>query len=364
MTRLIHMRGDLAGMFLFFVGFFFGLWQVIVAWKRLNGVSLTGCPDRRAASYILGVAIMIASGAWYFSRRGHFASPDLEGVETLIVMVGGLVVSALLHGALAHLAFILRRSWRNRGDRPAAASGAAGEEFGLEDEGERIPCTYFEAVGDEDAAPLLVLHDYGGSRTDVSSLASWLASRGHPALTVDLDGHGENPRGIEDVTMAEPLGRALQALAARAGTDEIGAIGVGLGGLLAIELASSGKVARAIAVDPPTRDEAGHHDINAMREFGIGGTISETFKPSARARGGGSISLSKLVASLPTVRCTVDGGPSVTIVGTRGSWLNSPASLADFAHQCSPYDPILLKGTHESLVGQDATLEIASEIVG
>ncbi|MHB8896653.1 MAG: hypothetical protein ACYC99_15950, partial [Candidatus Geothermincolia bacterium] len=132
MTRLIHARGDLLGMFLFFTFFFVGLWQVVVAWKRLNGLSLTGCPDRKAASYVLGVAIMAGAGAWYFSHKGHFASPDLEGIETLVVMVGGLIVASVVQGAAAQLAWWSREALRNRRQAATTVRDAHHEDLFVE----------------------------------------------------------------------------------------------------------------------------------------------------------------------------------------------------------------------------------------
>lgn len=364
MTRLIHMRGDMMGMFLFFIAFFLGLWQVVVAWKRLNGFSLTGSPDRKAVSYISGIAIMAASCVWYFSGKGHFASPDLEGIETLLVMVGGLVVSSVLQGILAQLAFVARRAVSLRRSAISQERGGPFDEVSLTVGDAVVPCSYYPARGDDQRSGVLLLHDYGGSRGDVKTTASSLADRGHATLTIDLDGHGDNLRGIDDASMEALLSSAIDLLEEKAGDVTVNSAGVGFGGLLAMQLASEGSVARAVCIDPPARDIDGYHDVNSLREFGIAGIIAESFKPTARGASSKGISFSRLVASLPNVLCGIDGGGHVTVIGTRGPWLNDSAALTEFAHQCSPFDPLFLKGTHESLPLQDDTIEILSEVLG
>jgi hypothetical protein len=123
-------------------------------------------------------------------------------------------------------------------------------------------------------------------------------------------------------------------------------------------MALDGDAVKAVALDPPARDSDGYHDISAPREYSIGGVLAETFKPSALAAPGKRISLSKLIASLPPVECEAGGAGHITIIGTRDRWLNYEQGLSEFAHLCSPYEPLFLKGTHESLPLQPDTLEI------
>jgi len=120
LTRLIHFRGDFAGMFLFLLALLIGLWQIVVAWKHLNSLSVTGYPDRRWASYTLGATIIIASCAWYFSGKGHFASPDLEGVETLLVLALALAGATIVQCVMAKLAGLARALIQRSRDARAA----------------------------------------------------------------------------------------------------------------------------------------------------------------------------------------------------------------------------------------------------
>ncbi|MHB8895517.1 MAG: dienelactone hydrolase family protein, partial [Candidatus Geothermincolia bacterium] len=252
---------------------------------------------------------------------------------------------------------------RNRHRAGTTVQDTQHEDLFVEVDGDDVPCTLFRAGDGEPGTPVLVLHDYGGSRKDVAGIAAFLASTGHDALTIDLDGHADNPRAIADAAMERLLSSACDLLAGETSRDGLVATGVGLGGLLAMQLASTGAATRAVAIDPPARDEEGFHDVSALREYSIGGVLAESFRPSARREGGKRISFSRLIASLPAVPCDAEGAGRITIVGSRGPWLNYERGLAEFAHLCSPFEPVFLKGTHESLPLQSDTLEILSGVL-
>lgn len=107
---MLHLRGDITGMFLFFLLMFIGLWQIVVAWKKLDGLSITGYHDRRGLSAVIGVAILVGSCGWYFSRPGHFASPDVEGIETLILLTCALIAATALQVSLSYILWHRRRT--------------------------------------------------------------------------------------------------------------------------------------------------------------------------------------------------------------------------------------------------------------
>jgi len=354
-TRIIHARGDVLGMFIFLTALLLGLWQVVVARKRLNGMSLTGHPDRKWVSYSLGAAVIAAACAWYFSAKNHFAAPDLEGIETLIVLVFALACSTLLQGIAAQVAALVRAVSSSR--RSAAQPAPEGEPRKLAVGRDVVPATFLDASADsERGLPILLLHDYGGSQEDMSALAGFLAEHGHTTLAPDLDGHGESPRLIGDQAMEELLAAASEALASESGVESFAAVGVGLGGTLALRLATSGLAERAIAIDPPARDESGHHDVNSLREFAPGAIMRAFFKPAARADGGRRLSLSRLLATMPEASRAEHRGHSTTIA-TRAPWLNEPVSITEYASKYSPFPPVLITGSHSSLALEEGTLE-------
>jgi hypothetical protein len=208
MSKIIHMRGDVTGMLIFFIFAFLGAWQFVIALFRLNGLSLTGYPDRKYVSTIIGAALIGGSCAWYFSQPGHFASPDVEGIETLILLVAGIVVSTFLQAALASVARLVCRPWF--AGRTATAPTI---ELSIDVGGSAVPASFEPVTGTgPSGVPVVLLHDYGGSRRDLAQLAGALASKGHATLAIELDGHGDSPREIASPEMRELLVAALSAL--------------------------------------------------------------------------------------------------------------------------------------------------------
>jgi pimeloyl-ACP methyl ester carboxylesterase len=357
LTRLIHTRGDVSGMFLFLLAFLFGLWQIVVARKRLNGMSLTGYPDRKWVSYAAGAAIIAGSCAWYFSKKNHFASPDLEGIETLFILVFALICSTLVQCVAAQVAGLLRAALGKRAPRSIGPSPRATRELPVNVGGDLTPAAYREAEpGGGQGLPLLLLHDYAGSRRDVSALAEFLAAKGHATLAPDLDGHGDSPRRIGDPAMVDLLDAASRELMQASVSDSFGVVGVGFGGTLALDLAISGIAERAVAVDPPALDEEGYPDVSTLREFRPEGILAATFKPPAMAENGKRVSLSRLLTTMPEPEEGEHKGHS-TVIGTRAPWLNEPEALTDYSSWYSPFSPVLIKGTHLSLQLEEGTLE-------
>ena len=350
MSRLIHLRGDILGMFIFFLWFFVGLWQIVIAWKRLNGLSLTGYPDRRWVSLLLGVAVAAGACVWYFSGRRHFASPDLEGIETLIVMGGGLVGATIIECALAQVAAWLRMSFKKASVAPAEFEEA--EAFIVDVEGAEVPAQYVSSTGG--LVPLLVLHDYGGSQADVGALAAFMASLGHPAMSVDLDGHGRNPREIADPGMEALLGAACSALAGKAGSDAVSIVGVGLGGTLAMACVGKPGMEKAVAIDPPARSVDGFPETSSLRELHAADILAGFFRSPARAREGKRLSYSRLLALMGKA----EPGRAAALIGTRDKWFNDPAELRSLGEPVAA-----IASNHQSLAGVVETFEAVAEAV-
>ena len=353
MTKLIHMRGDVLGMFLFLTWFLLGVTQLIVATRRLNGLSLTGYPDRKWASLLLGLALAAGACAWYFSRPGHFASPDLEGTETLVVLVGGLVAAAVLQCLLAQAVGSIRSALAGT---PRDGETDAGETVSFEDGDATVPASYFQHQGSETRVPVLLLHDYGGTRKDVARLAVALAEAGHAVLAPDLGGHGDNPRGADPAGLESLVESAARYLEEKENYEAVSAVGVGLGGTLSIGIARRALVWRGIAIDPPARDEAGFPDVDSLREMRPLDAIASFLKPAARLDGG-RISLAKLLAGLPIPVEAGEGG-HITVMGTREAWFNDPSALVGYTTQgCGcEFEPVFIRGRHATITEEDATL--------
>lgn len=360
MTRILHFRGELAEMLVYLVFLLLGLWQLVVAYGRLNGLSLSGYPDRRRLSVGLGLALVVASTAVYFSRPGHFASPDVEGFETLILLAVALVVSTLAQFVLSSLALFLRGSrqstkggaFENRETRPRPVSIVVG---GLE-----VAALYLEADRAAGSVPVLVLHDYGANKEDMVALQSFFKLRGHSSMSVDLDGHGGNPRGLDSPLMHELLVESTRKLKELSGSSRVGVVGHGLGGLLAVSLAASDPtVSPAVAIDPPATDPSGHHRVDSLREYSGIAVLGAFLRPPARAGDAGRISLSLLLRRLPLAE--LQAGENVTLVATEETWLNSPQALREFATTTDLGSPVSCGGNHQTSPEDPRTLEALAE---
>jgi pimeloyl-ACP methyl ester carboxylesterase len=353
LSRIIHMRGDVAGMLVLFIVAFLGAWQVAVAVFRLNGLSLTGYPDRPCWSKVIGAVLVAGSCAWYFSTPGHFASPDVEGIETLILLVGGLVIATAAQVALASAAGLV---WRRRA--VTVPEVARGEEVTFDVGGVPVSASYLEGAGvgaERGGAPVLLMHDYGGSMDDVSLLAHGLAEGGHSSLAFDLTGHGDNRLEIDSAAMEELLDAAAASLAELTGGEALAAVGVGLGGTLAMDLVRRGIAVKAVALDPPARDDDGYGRVDAMRELGPLDVISAFVRPAARGAGGKRVSLARLIRDMPPAGTLPDDG--VTVIGTVGHWLNAPAALASYSARCGLSRPLQVEGTHTAIAASDAAIK-------
>lgn len=353
MTRIIHMRGDVTGMLILFVVAFLGIWQLMVAYLRLNGLSITGYPDRGCWSKIIGAVLLVGSCSWYFSKPGHFASPDVEGIETLIVLLGGVVIATVLQLLLAGVA---RQLGRRRSQSRAEAAGAA-EDLPISVDGTQVGARYHPGARDlkKNAAPVLLLHDYGGSKEDVAFLAARLAASGHATLTVDLEGHGGNPRAVTSPAMTDLLDAAASTLRQKTGEKPLTVVGIGFGAVLALDVVARGAAERAVAIDPPARDEQGCARVNVFRELGPLAVVSAFIKPQARGPCDKPLSLARLLQELPAPGSLPPG--KVTIIGTSEKWFNSPTELTTFAVLSGVPEPLFLPGNHTTIAAREETVE-------
>ena len=353
MTRIIHMRGDVTGMLILFAVAFLGIWQIAVAYLRLNGLSITGYPDSSCLSKIIGAVLLAGSCSWYFSTPGHFASPDVEGIETLILLLGGVVIATVLQVLLAGAARRLQRM-RRRPPKPTRGTPVA-EDLSIMVDGAPLVTRYLSSAGDVEGnpVPVLLLHDHAGRKEDLSVLAARLTAGGHATLAVDLDGHGVNPRAVTSPAMGDLLDSAASALRLKTAEQPLAAVGIGFGGLLAVDLLTRGVAGRAVAIDPPARDDRGYARVNVFREFDPFDILAAFIKPRLHGPGGKRLSLSRLIEDLPMPAPLPAGG--VTIIGTSERWLNSPAALTSFAALCGVTKPLLMAGNHSTIAHREET---------
>jgi pimeloyl-ACP methyl ester carboxylesterase len=105
--------------------------------------------------------------------------------------------------------------------------------------------------------PIVVCHGYGAQRADVLTLVTALQEHGFNVFLFDFSGHGSSP-GITTLGYRETadLRLAIQTIAARDDIDpsHFGLWGADMGGYAALELATSDKRIKALAVDDAYAD--------------------------------------------------------------------------------------------------------------
>ncbi|MDD5448909.1 MAG: alpha/beta fold hydrolase [Actinomycetota bacterium] len=358
---MLGWRGDILEMFLLFLGVFFGILQIIVCKKKLNGISITGYPDREKVSFLLGFFLIVISCAIYFWRPGHFAYPDVEGVETLLLLVGGLVTAILLQLLISSLAF--RNSYR----RLSTAVGGESLEFDLPEflvEESKVPYIYLEPEpGKERLGGILLMHEYGGSKKQMLGVGRYLANRGYAVMLFDLDGHGENPRNIENPAMTSLIEKAVQELASRLGGADLAAVGYGFGGLLAIKtLGEIESVEAAVAIDPIALDASGNPTANAAREIKGIEIIKSALAPPARGRNGKRVSLKKLLEKMETTEPKSRG--QLLVLSTSKTWFNDPENISHFASYVGADQVEFVDANHASIIKSPSTLEKLTSFLG
>lgn len=94
-------------------------------------------------------------------------------------------------------------------------------------------------IPSQNGAAIILLHGYWGYRRDMASHAKYLAEAGYGVLIYDMRGHGESiaewrSRGWQDVT---DVGAAIEFLQQN-GVEQIGILGLSIGGQVAIRAAA------------------------------------------------------------------------------------------------------------------------------
>lgn len=355
-------------MFLFFLGVFFGILQIIVSKKKLNGISITGYPDRGKLSFFTGLLLIVISCAIYFWRPGHFAYPDVEGIETLLLLVGGLVAALLLQLVISSFAFrssYKRLSTAAGGENPTFDSPLrSAESFEFPVGKSKVPSLYLESKsGKEKLGGVLLIHGYGGSKKQMLGLGGYLANRGYGVMLFDLDGHGENPRNIENPAMTSLIEKAAHELASRCQRASLAVVGYGFGGLLAIDtLGKTESVETVVAVDPIAMDTSGSPTANAAREVKGVEIIKSALAPPARGHNGKHVSLKKLLENMEIPEPKSRG--RLLVLSTSKTWFNDPEDISRFASYVGADKVERVDANHASIAKSPSALEKLTLFLG
>jgi pimeloyl-ACP methyl ester carboxylesterase len=148
--------------------------------------------------------------------------------------------------------------WAQAKKPPAKPAEKAFEDVMLDTkDGVIIHCTYYPGPEKKTTVPLILLHDWDGSRTDLHTLANFLQQTlGHAVIVPDLRGHGTSVRlrnsekpierdkmnklGIESMMLdVEAVKSYLlqRNNEEKLNIEQLGVLGVGFGGTLALNWA-------------------------------------------------------------------------------------------------------------------------------
>lgn len=105
---------------------------------------------------------------------------------------------------------------------------------------------------------MLVLHGFTGSPVSVRPLAELLSKRGFAIEMPLLPGHGTRPKDLLPTRYADWRAEALAALTRlRARTQQVFAVGLSMGGTLALDLATTEVLAGAVTINAQILDRGG-----------------------------------------------------------------------------------------------------------
>lgn len=87
----------------------FGIIQIMVAYKNIHGLSLTGIPVNKPFNYMLGTALIFGSYYWYFTNPDHGNVRNIEGLMSLVCLILGLAAALAATVLISSVSIYLRR---------------------------------------------------------------------------------------------------------------------------------------------------------------------------------------------------------------------------------------------------------------
>ncbi|MHB8779775.1 MAG: hypothetical protein ACYC55_00110 [Candidatus Geothermincolia bacterium] len=100
---------DILATTVFFMVAAFGLLQIMIGYRRWDGLALWGARVRPAFNYALGGILVAAAFAWYFSNPDHRNVRNIEGLMSVVCLVAGVFLAMLMAALLPSANKGLRR---------------------------------------------------------------------------------------------------------------------------------------------------------------------------------------------------------------------------------------------------------------
>lgn len=271
-----------------------GVLQAVAAYYRLVGLSLIRDIERPLLGYLLGAALITGAFLWLFSTQDGIFIPGPAGAQFMLLFsiasICALGITLLLSTAIHRASSQHRRKGHSFDRQQVSFEWGQGMLYVPQSQSPPWP------------AICIVSNPEGGCDA-LGGLTSQMASNGFAALVVDL-----NTNRYPEVLTLLPM--AISYLSNRGDVDQgcIGAMGIDLGGDLAICAAVSDERLKAVvALAPLFEEESAQPGLGLLREM----TYLEAIRWSRFLDGG------KLLAKLATVNCVkkLDARPLLIIYG-------------------------------------------------
>jgi hypothetical protein len=237
-----------------------GFWQLLATWQRLRALWWLGRRIRSTPGYCLGATLIVAACIWFFgSRSEEIFSPGPASSEFLFffssALLCSLVTTLLVAGALRRLAV--------GGEKWCPALAHRRKESVLLGEVEGFLLVPSSTGGPWPA--ICMVPAPGEGRGALDTIGGRLVKEGFVVLHAALA--SDDAWAYPDVLALFP--RAMAYLQGRGEADAraIGALGVGLGGDLAIRAASSDpQIKSVVAIAPLLEGSNVRPGVDLLRE--------------------------------------------------------------------------------------------------
>jgi pimeloyl-ACP methyl ester carboxylesterase len=246
-----------------------GFWQLVAAWQRMRALSWLGRRVKAKWGYALGSAFISLACLWFFGTRSYeIFSPGPASSEFLFFLVTALLcslittvlVSTLLHGASARTPAVGQNTHANT--KPVSFEGGYG-------------VLYLPPSGNGLCPAICMVSAPGEGLGSLETIAVRLSDAGFIVLAANVT--LEDSWLYPDILALFP--RAVAYLEGRADVDasRIGALGVELGGDLAVRAAASDRQIAAVAVLAPLLVEASARPgLDLLREMSFTAAVRWT----------------------------------------------------------------------------------------
>jgi pimeloyl-ACP methyl ester carboxylesterase len=248
-----------------------------------------------------------ATGQLLITARNVMTKPHASGIQPYLKMttplVGALAI-AISAVMVPHSAFAQAKRAKKKGDdKPKFEDVTLTTKDGV-----FLRCSYYPGADTKTTVPIMVLHGWGSSRSELHPFALYLQSLKHAVLVPDLRGHGRstqqrNPRpGEPDLEIKadkmrrpeiERMGLDVEACkqflmeknnAGELNIEQLGVVGFEFGALLAVNWAAVDWSVRSLPAYKMGQDVKALALISPPRKFQGITTQKALNQPDVRAR--------------------------------------------------------------------------------